>query len=265
MIVPTALIADDEPLLRAALKRELQVLWPELEIVAEVRNGREAVAAFRQHRPNVCFLDVKMPGQSGLEAARAIRTEQHGDQAHLVFVTAYQDYAVEAFGQGVLDYLVKPVNSDRLAQCVARVKGRITQSAPPVASDELLAQLAEKLATNSRPAPLEWIRAQSGNTLHLISVTDIDYLRSDSKYTKIAWREPSGMPREALVRTPLKELAQQLPKDRFVRIHRSVIVNLRAIRLTRLGENETAEVFLREREETLPVSRGYLRALRESL
>lgn len=255
---PTAIIADDEPLLRAGLKRELQQLWPELQIVAEARNGREAVTSFAQHQPSVCFLDVQMPGQSGLQAARNIRSQPQGDQAHLVFVTAYSHYAVDAFAQGVLDYLVKPVSRERLAQCVERLQQRLAQSAPPEVSDELLLELANKLSQRKSDTSVNWIRARSGNRLHLISVNDIDYARADSKYTKIAWREPTGERREALVRTALKDLATQLPEDRFAQVHRSVIVNLSAIQHVQRGDNETAEIHLRDREETLPVSRAYL-------
>ena len=255
---PTGIIADDEPLLRAGLKRELQQLWPELQIVAEARNGREAVTRFAAHKPNVCFLDVQMPGQSGLEAARNIRLQPEGNQTHLVFVTAYSEYAVAAFEQGVLDYLVKPVSRERLAQCVDRLKDRLSQSAPPLVSDDLLLELAQKLSERKPANNVNWIRARSGNRLHLISVNDIDYIRADSKYSKIAWREPSGEPREALVRTALKELATQLPEDRFAQIHRSVIVSLSAVRHVQRGDNETAEVHLRDRTETLPVSRAYL-------
>lgn len=254
----TAIIADDEPLLRAGLKRELTQLWPALQIVAEARNGREAAAAFAKHTPDICFLDVQMPGQSGLDAARSIRSHPEGDQTHLVFVTAYSEYAVDAFEQGVLDYLVKPVSRERLAQCIDRLKERLSQSSPPAMSDELLSALAQKLSARKPPTHANWIRARSGNRLHLISVNDIDYIRADSKYTKIAWREPSGEAREALVRTALKDLSTQLPEDRFAQIHRSVIVNLRAVQHVQRGDNETAEVYLRDRSETLPVSRAYL-------
>ena len=145
---------------------------------------------------------------------------------------------------------------------VDRLSDRIGQNAAPADASAVLADLAAQLKRNRAPT-VRWIRAQSGNTLHLISVTDIDYLRSDSKYTRIAWREPSGELREALVRTALKELAEQLPDDRFARIHRSVIVNLGAIRHVRRGDNETAVAHLHDREETLPVSRSYVYLFRD--
>ena len=186
---PTALIADDEPLLREALSSQLKQAWPELEIVAQARNGREAVQLFESRRPDICFLDVHMPGISGVEAARYI-----GRQAHLVFVTAYDQYAVEAFAQGVLDYLVKPVEAARLAETVARLKERLAAAQPASNTDHLLLQLAEQLARfqGGSPAPLRWIRAQVGQTLRLISVDEIDYLRADTKYTRVAWRGDGG-------------------------------------------------------------------------
>ncbi len=207
---PTALIADDEPLLREAFARQLAQAWPELEIVAEARNGREAVKFFESKRPDICFLDVQMPGVSGVEAAQQI-----GRRAHLVFVTAYDHYAVQAFAQGVLDYLVKPVEPARLAETVARLKERLGAAQPATNTDALLRQLTEQLAKLQGTAgtePLRWIRAQVGKTLRLISTDDIAYLRADSKYTLIAWRGDDGTPAEALVRTPLKELATQLDR-----------------------------------------------------
>ena len=189
---PTALIADDEPLLRDALARQLAESWPELEIVAEARNGREAIRHFETRGPDVCFLDVHMPGVSGVEAAHHI-----GRRAHLVFVTAYDQYAVQAFAEGVLDYLVKPVESARLAETVARLKERLAAATPALNTEALLRELAAQLQRGAAPAPLRWIRAQVGQTLRLIPVDEIDYLRSDAKYTRIAWRGDAGQPGEA--------------------------------------------------------------------
>jgi DNA-binding LytR/AlgR family response regulator len=258
---PTALIADDEPLLREALARQLAQVWPELEVVAEARNGREAIRLFDEHRPDICFLDVHMPGLSGMDAANHI-----GRRAHLVFVTAYDHYAVQAFAQGALDYLVKPVEPERLADTVARLKERLAAAHPAVNTEELLGQLAAQLAelrSAPAPAPLRWIRAQAGQTLRLIPVEDIDYIRADAKYTVIAWRGENGQPAEAVVRTPLKELAGQLDANQFVQVHRSVIVNLRSISHVRRYDNETAEIHLKGRAEVLPVSRNYLHVFRQ--
>ena len=176
---PTALIADDEPLLREALARLLAQAWPELEVVAQARNGREAVEQFEAQQPDICFLDVHMPGLSGVEAARHI-----GRRAHLVFVTAYDQYAVQAFAQGALDYLVKPVEPARLAETVARLKERLRAAQPAPNTEALLQQLAAQLAqlqSGAAPAPLRWIRAQVGQTLRLIPVDEIDFLRSDDE------------------------------------------------------------------------------------
>jgi DNA-binding LytR/AlgR family response regulator len=169
---PTALVADDEPLLREALTRLLAQVWPELDVVAQARNGREVIRLFDEHRPDICFLDVHMPGLSGMDAATHI-----GRRAHLVFVTAYDHYAVQAFAQGALDYLLKPVEQERLAETVTRLKERLAAAHPAVNTEELLQELSAQLAelrSTPTPAPLQWIRAQAGQTLRLISVDEID-------------------------------------------------------------------------------------------
>lgn len=257
---PTALIADDEPLLREAMARLLAAAWPELEIVAQARNGREALELFEARHPDICFLDVHMPGLSGIEAAREI-----GRRAHIVFVTAYGDYAVQAFAQGVLDYLVKPVEPARLADTVHRLKERMRAAQPALNTEALLRELESQLAKlrTAAPAPLRWVRAQVGQTLRLISVDEIDFLRSDTKYTVVAWRGDGGKPAEALVRTSLRELVAQLDPAQFAQVHRSVVVNLRAISHVTRGDNETAEIRLKGRDEVLPVSRSYLHLFRQ--
>lgn len=258
---PTALIADDEPLLREALARQLAGAWPELEIVAQARNGREAVESFEAHRPDICFLDVHMPGMSGIEAARKI-----GRRAHLVFVTAFDHYAVQAFAQGALDYVVKPVEPERLAETVARLQERLRSAQPTHDADAVLQQLAAHLAqlqSGAAPEPLRWIRAQVGETLRLIAVEDVDFLRSDTKYTLVAWRGDAGQPAEALVRVALKDLVSQLDPAQFAQVHRSVVVNLRAISHVTRGDNETADIHLKGRADVLPVSRNYLHLFRQ--
>jgi DNA-binding LytR/AlgR family response regulator len=255
---PTALIADDEPLLRDELARLLAQAWPELDLVAQARNGREAVEQFEATTPDICFLDVHMPGLSGIEAARLI-----GRRAHLVFVTAYTQYAVEAFAHGVLDYLVKPVDPLRLAETVTRLRDRLRAAAPAVDPEALLDRLAERLRMRTSDAPLRWLRASVGQTLRLIAVDEIDYLRSDEKYTRIAWRGDAGKPGEALIRTPLKDLVAQLDPAEFSQVHRAVVVNLRAISHVVRGDNETAEIHLRHRSEVLPVSRSYVHLFRQ--
>ncbi len=250
---PQALIADDEPLLRNSLARMLEHAWPELEIVAQARNGREAVAMFEVQQPQICFLDVHMPGVSGVEAARQI-----GRRAQLVFVTAHSEYAVQAFAHGALDYLVKPVEAVRLAETVVRLQERIRAAQPAGNIEALLDQLAARLAKPEPAETLRWIRASVGQNLRLIPVDEIDYLRSDEKYTLIAWRGDQGKPGEALIRTPLKELVPQLDSTQFVQVHRSVVVNLHAISHVVRGDNETAQIHLKGRAEVLPVSRSYL-------
>lgn len=255
---PTALIADDEPLLREALERLLKQIWPEVVVVAHARNGREAIDLFEAHRPDVCFLDVHMPGTSGVEAARHI-----GERSHLVFVTAFDQYAVQAFAQGVLDYLVKPVERARLAETVRRLQDRLRESRPALNTDALLRELAANLQRTAPPAPLRWLRASVGQTVRLIPVDDVDFLRSEEKYTSIAWRDDAGVPREAVIRMPLKELIAQLDSAQFAQVHRAVAVNLRAISHVTRGANETADIHLKGREEVLPVSRTYLHLFRQ--
>ncbi|MDN3921987.1 LytR/AlgR family response regulator transcription factor [Roseateles violae] len=266
--MPTALIADDEPLLRDSLARALQEAWPELEIVAQARNGREALEQFERLQPDLVFLDVHMPGLNGVEAARQIAR-----RALIVFVTAYEQYALQAFEQGALDYLVKPLDEDRLADTVERLKERLDQRrrgpAPSTAAlESVIAQLLERLsrapgavAPLSAAPPVErlqWIRASVGASLRLIPVDEIAYLRSDEKYTLVAWTEG-----EALIRTPLRELIEQLDPQYFVQVHRSVAVNLRAVSHLTRGPNETADLHLRGRSESLPVSRSYLHLFRQ--
>jgi DNA-binding LytR/AlgR family response regulator len=258
----TALIAEDEPLLREALERQLAEAWPQLRIVARARNGREAIELFEQHRPAVCFLDVQMPGLSGVEAAQQI-----GDRAQIVFVTAFDQYAVQAFAQGVLDYLVKPVDAARLAATVARVQQRL-QAAQPVADMQmLLQQLASQFANRTAAAPasgpLRWLRASLGDTVQMIPVEDIDYLRADEKYTSVAWHDAEGAARESLLRMPLKDVLAQLDPEQFAQVHRAVVVNLAAVSHLVRSEHDTADLHLRGRSEVLPVSRSFLPRFRQ--
>lgn len=248
----TALIADDEPLLRERLAQMLGRLWPELRIVAQARNGREAIEHFDEHEPQVCFLDVHMPGLTGLDAARAI-----GSRARIVFVTAYEQYAVQAFEHGAVDYLVKPFEEARLAATVQRLRqGSLPSGA---ALEPLLDALAARLQPASAPRHhLQWIKAGVGNSVRLIPVEEVIYLRSDEKYTLVAWA--GG---EALIRKTIRELADELDPGRFVQIHRSVIVALPHVAQVTRGANETADVHLKGRPEVLPVSRSWLHLFRQ--
>lgn len=261
----TALIADDEPLLRERLASHLARLWPGLQVVAQARNGREALELFDQHQPQVAFLDVHMPGLSGIDAARGM-----AGRAEIVFITAYEQYAVQAFERGALDYLVKPFDEERLAETVQRLQRRLAADAAPPApaegaappAEELLDRLAAELQRRvpaAAPQPhLQWIKASVGPALRLIPVDEVVYLRSDEKYTLVAWA--GG---EALIRKTIRELADELDPTLFVQIHRSAIVNLRHVSQVMRGANETADVHLRGRSEVLPVSRSYLHLFRQ--
>jgi DNA-binding LytR/AlgR family response regulator len=256
----TALIADDEPLLRERLRGLLQRLWPELEVVAEARNGREAVELFDEHSPDVCFLDVHMPGLNGVEAARSIAR-----RAEVVFVTAYEQYAVTAFEQGALDYVVKPFDEARLADTVQRLRERLAAQ-PALAAvpmpggslDAVIEQVSAELRRRGGVGSyLQWIKASVGNSVRLIPVEQVAYLRSDEKYTLVVW--DGG---EALIRKSIRELADELDPERFAQVHRSVIVNLHQVNQVTRGPNETAEVHLKGRTELLPVSRSYVHVFR---
>lgn len=256
--LPTALVADDEPLLRRALIRELAEAWPELEVVVQARSGNEAVAGLEEHQPDICFLDIHMPGLSGVEAARQI-----GRRAHVVFVTAFDSYAVEAFEHGALDYLVKPVEPARLADTVARLKERLSSVEPVTEMQGLLDELAARLKVGDQPEKLRWIHARVGQALRLIPVGSIDFLRADEKYTRVAWCEDSGQQSEALISTPLRQLLSRLDEEQFVQVHRSVVVNLSKVSHFTRNENETGNIHLKNREEVLPVSRGFLHLFRQ--
>src|SRR5207248_5972356 len=207
--------------------------------------------------PEICFLHVHMPALSSVDAANHI-----GRRPHLVFVTAYDHYAVQAFSPCALDYLLKPVEEARLAETLSRLQERLQSSRPAINTEQLLQQLSEQLAKlqsgGGKSEALRWIRAQAGKTVRLIAIDDVDYLRSDAKYTIVAWRD-GATPAEAVVRTPLKELLEQLDSDQFTQVHRSVVVNLRAISHVKRHDNETAEIHVKGRDDVLPVSRNYLR------
>ena len=239
---PTALIAEDEPLLRAQLKARLAEAWPELAIVGEAENGEEALAAIVEHRPDVAFLDIRMPVRSGIDVAREL-----DGMTHIVFVTAYDEYAVAAFDEGAIDYVLKPVTPERIAKVVARVKARL--SSPPEDLTSLLARLAARDGT--RP-PLKWIRASLGATMQMIEVDYILYFQAEDKYTKVVTETA-----EALIKKPIKELFDELDAEAFWQIHRGTIVNLRAIAKVERDWRDQPVITLKSRPEQLTVSRTF--------
>jgi DNA-binding LytR/AlgR family response regulator len=216
----TALIADDESPMRDQLRARLQAVWPELAIVAEAANGVDAVALARQHKPDIAFLDIRMPGMGGIEAARHLYS-----QCQIVFVTAYDQYALDAFEQGALDYLLKPVTAERLATTCERLRQAHARAPQDISGQ--LAQLATLLQGRAEPAPrtyLRWIQAQVGSGLRMVSTREILFFQSDEKYTRVQTATA-----ELLIRKTLKELADELDPDEFWRIHRSTLVRVDAI------------------------------------
>ena len=249
----TALVADDEPLMLKRLCDALAVAWPSLTIVARCRNGEEAVSAFHAKKPDVAFLDIRMPGKTGLEVAAEI-----GDAAHIVFVTAYDEYAISAFENGVADYLLKPVETTRLQDTVARLEKRLG-SRPAVAPADLTI-MVQALLEKAKPANhLKWIRASVGNATRLIHVDDVLFFQSDTKYTRIVLKES-----EALVRTPLKELIEGLDEDVFWQVHRGTIVNAHVVdRAVREGP-EKLILHIKGSSEKLVVSRQYFHLFKQT-
>lgn len=246
----TALIADDEEAPREQLRAALAKVWPELSVRSVCSNGADAWDAYLEHEPAVCFLDIRMPGLSGIDVARRV-----AGRAQVVFVTAYGDHALAAFDAGAVDYVLKPVDPDRLGQAVARVRQRLGTS--PAAQPPGLSALLEQLAAQvRRPPALELIQAGVGKEVRLIRVEDIVYFESDTRYTRVVYRT-DGVDGEALIRTPLKELLGQLDPQRFWQVHRSVIVAQRHVASAVRVDESSMQLLLRGRSERLPVSRHF--------
>jgi len=244
----TALIADDEPRLAAYLRERLAVLWPELVIVGMAHSGPEAQALLAAEAPDIAFLDIRMPGLTGLEVARAARPD-----LRIVFVTAYDQYAVAAFERAAVDYLLKPVPDERLAATVARLKAGV---APPAAGvQEVLAAIASLAPAAER---LAWIRASRGQQVQLIAVEDVSYFQANDKYTSVFTADG-----EALIRMPLKELSGQLDPRTFWQVHRGTIVNVRDIATTTRDLSGRVTLKLRRRPEEVAVSRAYAHLFRQ--
>jgi len=239
--MPTALIAEDEPMLRAQLKSRLAEAWPELAIIAEAANGADALAMVDAHQPDIVFLDIRMPVKSGIEVARALE-----GRCHAVFVTAYDEYAVTAFDEGAVDYVLKPVSPERIAKVVARLKSRLA-SAPL----DLTAVLA-RLAAREGGGFLKWIRASLGATMKLVDVGDVLYFQAEDKYTKVV--TAAG---DAHIKKPIKELFEELDPETFWQIHRATIVNLRAVAKIERDWRDQPVISLRDRDEKLTVSRTF--------
>jgi len=239
-------IADDEPILRAQLVDTLAALWPELVIIGEAAHGEEALQKVARERPDIVFLDIEMPGLNGLQAAAQIK-----GLAHIVFITAYQQYAVEAFERGAIDYVLKPASEARLRETIERLKGRVGQ--PPPTQEVMHSALAQIAAALGRPdaTQLRWIQASVGPQLRLIPVRDVLFFQSDLKYTRVVTRDG-----ESLIRKPLKELLDELDPAQFWQVHRATIVNSEAIAHV-VREDDRLTIALKQGAERLEVSRSF--------
>jgi DNA-binding LytR/AlgR family response regulator len=240
---PSAILADDEPQLLAYLRGALASGWPELTIVGEAADGLAALQLFEAHRPDIAFLDIQMPGRNGLEVARTIAS-----RCHVVFVTAYEQYAVRAFESAAVDYLLKPVEDARLAATVTRLKARLEASPPDLTA--LLDTLAERLRPQT--AHLHWLQVQQRQDVVLLAVEEVDLFLASEKYTLAVTRD-----QEWVIRTPLKELEAQLDADRFWRVHRNSIVRVGAVARVSRDHRGRLVAHLRDHQKPVEVSRAY--------
>lgn len=247
----TAIIAEDEPILRAQLKAKLARLWPELQVVADVGDGESALEAIDAHRPDLAFLDIQMPEMTGVEVARSLASNPQ-QKCHVVFVTAFDQYAVQAFETDAVDYVLKPYTDERLQSAVERLQSRLVQvpAAPPQDLEALVARLSAQL--NPPTERLRWIKASVGQNLRLIAIDDVLFFQSDEKYTLVATAEL-----DALIRTPIKEIIEGIDVAKFWQIHRSTIVNANAIESVSRDFRGQATVKVRGRKENLAVSRPF--------
>lgn len=266
---PRAVIADDERLMRDQLRARLAQVWPALEIVAEAKNGLEAIQAVKDHQPDVIFLDIRMPGLTGVEAAKEIAQLDLGDETllpEMVFITAYDQYALDAFEQGAVDYVLKPAEPERLRVTADRLQKRLMQRAAddnsevaPSASTESagapsVQQLLHVLSAQLKGQPtqyLSWLQASVGQSIQMVSVDDVLFCVSDDKYTRL-----QTLKQEFLIRKPIKELVEELDPKVFWQIHRSTLVNVKAIAGVQRDERGRQEVLIKGRTERLPVSRS---------
>lgn len=266
-LAPRAVLADDERLMREQLRARLAEAWPELDIVAEARHGAEAVAMVKEHRPDLVFLDIRMPGMTGIEAAREIAQlggddgDGDWDGCEIVFITAYDEYAVEAFEQGAVDYVLKPAERERLQTTVARLKKRLARRAGTQDSgaDERIAKPLQQIlhrlgqgVAGAQPNYLRWIQATVGQQIQMIPVEDVLFFISDEKYTRV-----QTATLEALIRKPIKELVDELDPQLFWQIHRSTLVNAKQIAGIGRDLRGRQLVSVKGHTEKLEVSRSY--------
>jgi DNA-binding LytR/AlgR family response regulator len=243
--MPTAIVAEDEPILRQQLEAKLRKLWPELEIIASVEDGVAALEALEDRAPDFMVLDIQMPEMTGVEVARHV-----GRRAHVVFVTAYDQYAVQAFESGAVDYILKPATDERLAVTIERLKAKLAAPTPPPDLNSVLARIQESLG--GKKERLQWIKATIGQNLRLIPVADVLFFQSDEKYTRVALADG-----EALIKTPIRELVDGLDPEVFWQIHRTTLVNANAIAAVTRDFRGQAHVKIKGKDESLVVSRIY--------
>jgi DNA-binding LytR/AlgR family response regulator len=241
--MPTAIVAEDEDILRAQLEGKLAKLWPDLEVIASVADGAAALEALEDRAPDFMFLDIQMPEMTGVEVARHV-----AGRCHVVFVTAYDQYAIQAFETGAVDYILKPAGDERLAVTVERLKAKL--ATPPPDLNAVLAQIGAHL--NGSKAKLQWIKATVGQNLRLIPVAEVLFFQSDEKYTRVVTNDA-----EALIKTPIRELQDGLDANTFWQIHRSTLVNVNAIAGVTRDFRGQAHVKIKGKDETLVVSRIY--------
>lgn len=246
-----AVIADDEPNLAEHLRARLRELWPELDVLPLAANGLEAKRAIDEDEPEVAFLDIRMPGLTGLEVAK-----RADPRTHVVFVTAFDQYAVEAFDREAVDYVLKPITDERLAKAIERLKRKLAAAERPPALDDVLAKLARALPASS--GRLRWIRALKGDIVQQISVDDVLYFKASDKYTCVVTREG-----ESLIRMALAELVPQLDSESFCQIHRGTVVNMHEVAATRRDLGGRVFVKLKDGKTELPVSRACAHLFRQ--
>ncbi len=241
--MPTAIVAEDEAILRTQLEGKLRKLWPELDIIASVEDGAAALEALEDRVPDFMFLDIQMPEMTGVEVARHV-----AGRSHIVFVTAYDQYAIQAFETGAVDYVLKPATDDRLAVTIERLKAKL--ATPPADLNAVLAKINEQIG--ARKEKLQWIKATQGQNLRLIPVADVLFFQSDEKYTRVVTADS-----EALIKTPIRELLDGLDPGTFWQIHRSTLVNVHAIAAVTRDFRGQAHVRIKGKDEALVVSRIY--------